>query len=384
MRSITLTDLTHVIKCRRSGDTWEGCGSGETICIISMLDFYVESGDFLLEPHEVPVDLLTHRGIRGRSTAAITAAAAAITRAIASSIRHGINIYIKKINSDDIYKMTTQADTKVTQGKDGNTKSSLPLKSRRRKWCFTCFQYDDTTCTDLCDYFEGAKYLFQEEICPETKTPHLQGAVCFKNARYFSTLKEKFPTVHWEVMRNESASFDYCMKEESKKKDGLRRSGGLPKRLTSPIDKLYDWQKTLVEKLAKEPDQRSIMWYWEPEGNVGKTVLAKHICIKNPDAIYVSGKAQDVKYAVAQRVAAGKPPRIVIYGVPRTYEEYVSYAALEEVKDGIFFSGKYEAGMVMYNNPHVVVLANCEPEKEKVSSDRWDIVRIVRDELVLI
>ena len=49
----------------------------------------------------------------------------------------------------------------------------------------------------------------------------------------------------------------------------------------------------------------------------------------------------------------------------------MSYIAIEGIKDGCFFSAKYEAGMCVYNPPHVMVFANKAPELTMLSSDRW-------------
>jgi hypothetical protein len=49
---------------------------------------------------------------------------------------------------------------------------------------------------------------------------------------------------------------------------------------------------------------------------------------------------------------------------------------MENVKDGLFFSTKYESGMVRYNPPHVIVFANVPPDVTKMSADRWVIKEI--------
>ena len=54
----------------------------------------------------------------------------------------------------------------------------------------------------------------------------------------------------------------------------------------------------------------------------------------------------------------------------RSQEQFVSYQAIEEVKNGILFNNKYEAKMVVFNNPHVVVFSNFEPDYKALSSDR--------------
>jgi hypothetical protein len=122
-----------------------------------------------------------------------------------------------------------------------------------------------------------------------------------------------------------------------------------------------------------ESDDRSIHWLWDAKGKIGKTTIAKHLCLKDDEIIYVNGKAADIKSCIAKRLEAGKDLRGVIFGIPRTAQDYVSYAALEEIKDGICFSGKYESEMLMFNPPHIVVLANFPPDQSKLSMDRWEI-----------
>ena len=61
---------------------------------------------------------------------------------------------------------------------------------------------------------------------------------------------------------------------------------------------LYAWQRKALDIYNGEADSRKIHWFWEPEGNQGKTAFAKHICLKG-EAIYVNGKAADCKAATA-------------------------------------------------------------------------------------
>ena len=36
----------------------------------------------------------------------------------------------------------------------------------------------------------------------------------------------------------------------------------------------------VVDILKTEPDERTIHWFWEPKGNVGKTTLCKWLVVK--------------------------------------------------------------------------------------------------------
>lgn len=137
---------------------------------------------------------------------------------------------------------------------------------------------------------------------------------------------------------------------------------------TFKLEKLRPWQTDVLTLLAEDPDDRKIHWYFDAEGKKGKTSLAKHICCNMKPALYVQGKSADIKSAIA---SMDIKPKIVIFGLPRSLEDYVSYEAIESCKDGIFFSGKYESGMVLYAPPHVIIFANFLPDTSKLSADRW-------------
>lgn len=261
----------------------------------------------------------------------------------------------------------------------GNTNPNQAVETkviRSRKWCFTLNNPTDTELAQLAQLLRGAtRWVYQKEE-GANKTPHIQGYGEWKTALRSNTIKQILPRIHYEVARgNAEANWKYCTKPEGRL-DGPFSGGDWPTP-AEPVE-VYEprgWMLPFVEKLKTKPDARSITWIWENVGNVGKTCFAKYLCVKM-NALYVSGKASDVKMAVAELVKAGKPPRIVIFGFPRQVEDYVSYQAIEEVKDGIFFSGKYESGMVLYNPPHVIVLANFAPDVSKLSRDRWDIHEI--------
>ena len=44
-------------------------------------------------------------------------------------------------------------------------------------------------------------------------------------------------------------------------------------------DNLYDWQEDIVNVVHKEPDERTIPWYWSESGNGGKTSFQKFMCV---------------------------------------------------------------------------------------------------------
>lgn len=254
----------------------------------------------------------------------------------------------------------------------GNTKPTRDKpRIRGKNWFFTWNNYPDTYDTILLKEFSGAKYTFQEET-GEQGTKHIQGCVSFTNARGFEALKKIDKTIHWEQTKDMKAAIAYCSKDDTR--TGKLTSNCLPKKVKDPLEgiQLYKWEQDMIDIITKEPHPRKIHWLWESKGNSGKTTFAKHLCIRYK-ALYVSGKANDIKAALATLVEQGEPPEIIIWDIPRTSQDYVSYEAIESIKNGICFSGKYESKQLIYNIPHVIILANFPPETRRLSEDRWDI-----------
>jgi len=243
--------------------------------------------------------------------------------------------------------------------------------TRSRAWCFTLNNFSEEDVAQ-------ARALEGECVCGietgENGTPHLQGVVRFESARTFQSVKKLLPRAHIEKCVSWVKSKQYCAKEGNL----VRNLGDTQTHrvVKDPLEglTLKPWQQEVALLLENEAqDTRTIRWYWEPTGNVGKTSLAKHLCIKWPkNILYLSGKAADIKFAVSGFVKKNTL-KMAIFDLTRTSEQFVSYEALEAVKNGIFFSGKYEAEMCVFNSPHVVVFANFPPDTSRLSGDRWFI-----------
>lgn len=246
---------------------------------------------------------------------------------------------------------------------------------RSRCWFFTWNNYKQKDLEDIfkwtCKHADTVA--IQEEI-GESGTPHLQGCFFMKKDFKFDKLKIKWPEVHWEKCRRGKAALEYCTKRNTRCGRVLTKNYILK---IFPLDglKLYQWQEDVIKIITQPPDNRTIYWFWEDRGCTGKTSLAKQICLERVDAIYISGKANDIKYGITclqEKTNLG----VALFDFPRSLEEFVSYEALESVKNGIFFNNKYESKMVVFNPPHVICFANFEPKKSKLSLDRWCIRKI--------
>lgn len=270
--------------------------------------------------------------------------------------------------------MENECDS-VDSTRGGNTNSPR----RARKWVFTYNNPPESAKADLVSWLDEKsqnKYVFQLER-GESGTPHFQGCIWFQHQRTFSALQRKLPGVHWEVCRDWGSAVSYCSKEDTREDGPWFRNVVLTKACkTIKTRQLYQWQKEVMDIIANEPDDRTIHWYWDAGGRTGKTQFCKYLAVHH-DAIILGGRAQDMFYAICQLVQKGTPPRIIVFDIPRARRNYVSYEGLEKVKDGIFFSPKYESGQVIFDSPHIFVFANFEPERDLLSEDRWQVIDII-------
>lgn len=274
-----------------------------------------------------------------------------------------------------------KVDPRDLNSTKGNTKLSRVVSACHMKkqispavhWCLTWNNYpEDWMDKILIHSSKISGFIFGEEGL-ET-TPHIQGYIRFKKKVRPLSL---FEFGHWEVSRDKKENFhnaiDYCRKEGKYIEQNV---WSRPNVLT--YDKLYDWQKAIVDIVRGRPDDRTIHWYWEREGNVGKSALCKYLCV-NHEALICSGRAADMKFLVANWLKTkGTAPEIIIFDVPRSNLDYISFTGIEELKNGLFASTKYECEMVIMNSPHVLIFANEQPtDKEEIMSvDRWKITEV--------
>lgn len=260
----------------------------------------------------------------------------------------------------------------------------LTKKIRSRSWCFTWNNYPKGSSDTLVTTFSEKKlyYVFQEEICPSTGTPHLQGVIKFPNPVFTSFQNEFNKKIHWERCRSWPKSKLYCCKLDSRSGDVFTNVQGLvikkPPKDPFDINIATDWQKNVLSLIKSEPDFRTINWYWESDGNVGKSCLTRHILLTNRNsALCVGGSSRDILYGVMNFVKDEKNDfKILLIDIPRSSFDNVSYKAIEQIKNGYFYNCKYESEMVIFDPPHVIVFCNFPPNENNLSVDRWNIVDI--------
>lgn len=255
-------------------------------------------------------------------------------------------------------------------GGDGNTKSPPSKRvNASKRWCFTLNNYTEeevgsikASIQEYCTF--GT---FGYEICPTTKTPHLQGYLELKLKD--RPINKKYGwgnRISWRKAKGDKQSnIHYTEKDQDK-------IFIFPKQYTVEIKNWFKWELDLIQALKKAPDDRTIHWVWEKEGCAGKTVFQKWIYLNlKKRTITLSGKCDDMKNGIVQyEKTNGLLPEIILINIPRVNKNFVSIAGIEQIKDMYFFCGKYEGGMVCGPNPHVIIFANERPPEGVLSEDR--------------
>lgn len=134
------------------------------------------------------------------------------------------------------------------------------------------------------------------------------------------------------------------------------------------------WQAQVIAEVTPEcKDDRTINWIYDDQGGMGKNKLIKYLNWKRIAKYMSFESAANLNY----QVLAAKEQRGYFFDLPRTKGKNSHmddiYQALEQIKNGMVISGKYEGGELMMNPPHVWVLSNYLPDTSKMSPGRFKI-----------
>lgn len=274
--------------------------------------------------------------------------------------------------------METFGDSKTEVG---NTRLKLqPRPNQLKNWVFTFNNYKETDILLLKNKFMEIceKFIFEHEI-GESKTPHLQGFIQLKKAMRWTEFN--LPnTIHWEKCKCVEASIQYCQKDYQQ---GITKEIHFfnimvkrPLKLITP-DRTY--QQEIIKIIKEEPDERTIHWYFEKRGKVGKSQFTKYLVSKH-NAIFIDeGKKTDLMNTCLSSFNSGHDMNLFVLDIPRANKNMCSYKSIESIKCGLIYSPKYEGGQAIFNSPHIIIFSNYPPEIHNLSLDRWKIFEIQED-----
>lgn len=274
---------------------------------------------------------------------------------------------------------------KVTQDDTGG-EVILNLTARARKWLLTINNYTEEDLNTITQETKKAKaWVWQKEEGEEKKTPHIHLYIEYPNPKSFSTIKNIYPRANIEKVKYTEKAIAYCQKKHTRVEgpffsENLKKTDIKTELLNIEYDNVVwrDWQEQVLEIIQGPINKRTINWIWSRDGNLGKSYLAKYIGLKF-NCIIASGKTNDIfnqvlKWREENPTETQLIP--VIVDVAKSEYSHVNYSALEQLKNGFLYSGKYEGGTFYSLSPHIVIFANSPPKTEEMSADRWNIIEL--------
>lgn len=128
---------------------------------------------------------------------------------------------------------------------------------------------------------------------------------------------------------------------------------------------LRDYQQEWLDTLKNQDDYK-VFWVVDYKGGMGKSTFCKYMCV-NYDAIKLqNGKGNDLLHGY-------KGQEYVLFDLSRTCEERLNYQAIEDIKNGHVFSGKYDSKMKFFAPPKIIIFSNFYPDRSALSKERWNI-----------
>lgn len=274
---------------------------------------------------------------------------------------------------------------------EGNTSPPPPKKrcNPAKKWVFTIFGSKDEVLLAFEERVRAHCIMchYQEEVCPTTGREHAQGFLVFKDkCRPKSVFGDIDPTIHWELMKGTvEHNMVYTTKDYTKKPNGRVFDYGTPRQIEYVTwEMISEPVRAVITPIMEAPyDFRTIYWIFDPNGNWGKSLVQKYL-VDNHNAMMCAGAGKDMAYAIAKyHETKERWPDWVLVNLPKsTDEKYISYGMLEQFKDTLVFSGKYESCMLRFPPIKLVVFANMEPDYSQWSDDRLKVIHVNSNQFI--
>jgi len=259
-----------------------------------------------------------------------------------------------------------------------------------RHWCFTLFKYNVTDFSAMILDDNILSIRCQEEVCPTSNREHIQGYCILKKIKRMSYLQNVFnEKCHMSVCFNGQGAYNYCLKDETRKPNGMRwdtmdiKDIKKPKRqlLQIQIDDFYPWEWAIWNIWLSEPNHRALYWFYSELGNLGKSYFVNYFIDNFPDEVlfFEKGKYEDLCFAITEKDM--NLVKLVIWDMPKTCNGYICSMIIEALSNGRVRSTKYEGKFVRFAPVHVFCLGNSYPaEKDNLMPDRWHIAEITSKE----
>jgi len=303
-------------------------------------------------------------------------------------------------------------------------------QSRAKRWVFTLNNWTQDELQSILDVGrESASYLVVgREHAPTTGTPHLQCYIEWNAAIRWTTCKNRLPgrISNLDVAKGTAQqNRTYCSKEGDFEEVGTCPDVGQGRR--TDLDRFFEWvdefqeanhrppttpeaanlhpsivvkysrimevvrlrtqrslfqsdpvprpwQTSLKQRLEAQPDDRKIFFVVDAEGGRGKSWFVRWFLDAHPTEtqLFRPAKVTDLAHAIKTHT------KWFLFDVPRNGMQFLQYQVLEQLKDRVIFSPKYNSTTKFLTSvPHVVVFCNEHPNMEQMTQDRYHFINFM-------
>lgn len=268
---------------------------------------------------------------------------------------------------------------------EGNTKQ----QAGRIAWHFVLNNYTEKDYSNIIQKFSSKAlskietWIVGKEIGEQNGIPHLQG-YCrgsdkFRWTELKFTERVQFIAPDGSMIQNLS----YCAKDGKYETNYV---GIIPKyakkKTIKPIKIITDLLpfQSEIEEIIKGPvNEGKIIWFHDSKGQIGKTQLVRYLNVKYGIPFAYGGKCSDIiniAFNNKKYLECEESP-CFIFNLPRTTDKHkISYNSMEQISDGAIANTKFEGNCFVFNQPHVIVFANCLPDYDSLTLSRWLIYKI--------
>lgn len=281
--------------------------------------------------------------------------------------------------------LKSQEISQNLKGVEGNNQTSTPANTyRARRYVFVINNYNDEILNKAKNYLisKSQEYIIGLEV-GASGTKHIQGYVEFKNQINVKCIYDNITNKMWitKAKGSKKENYNYCSKD-NKYYTNMNFKTFQEKLNDKILNEEYEnvqwrpFQKEILDLIDTKPDHRKIHWYYNQDGNNGKSYLFKYINLTRNDVIIADGKKDNILYEVSKLIENEIEPRIIILDIPRTHKDFVNYSLIEQLKNGCVQSGKYEGKKCLFRIPHIIITSNYEPSYSAWSMDRYCVKEI--------
>lgn len=192
---------------------------------------------------------------------------------------------------------------------------------------------------------------------------HYQIRLNTSNDDFFQWVKNHIPSAHIEKATQEWNDYE-------RKSGNFVCSDDTPQIRQIRFGTLRPLQKKILKTVRNQND-REIDVFLDPSGNHGKSWLAIHLWERG-EALIVPRSESSASKISAFICSSWQGQPYIIIDIPRAGKPKPEwYEAIEEIKDGLVFDGRYYGKSRNVRGIKLIIFTNVELDKKRLSHDRW-------------